>query len=130
MHTYQIQLRETRTAKDDTDDVALFDVTRAEDEQTWRVAAFLSPLFRMMHMEFQASLETRREMVAGLGARTIVERLEHNLELAEQEFLLFALDYPGAPGDPVPLIPYDQVTVHVNGARDGHSPGESGVREE
>ncbi len=130
MHTYQIQLRETRMTKNNTDDVALFDVTRDEDKQTWRVAAFLSPLFRMMHMEFQASLETRREMVAGLGARTIAERLEHNIEPTEQEFLLFASNYPGAPGDPAPLLPYDQVTVRVNEAHDGHPSGESGVRAE
>ena len=52
-------------------------------------------------------------MVAGLGARAIVERLQQGLEPAEGEFLIFAADYPGAPGDPDPLLPYDQVTVGI-----------------
>jgi hypothetical protein len=101
-------------SRDDTDDVALFEV--ACDGRTWRVAAFLTPLFRVLHMEFQASVESRRDMVAGLGARAIVERLEQGLEPADQEFLVFAVDYPGAPGDPAPLLPYEQMTICVDGA--------------
>ena len=50
MRSYQVQLRETRMATDGTDDVALFDVAREEDGQTWRVAVFLSPLFRWVRM--------------------------------------------------------------------------------
>jgi len=50
-------------------------------------------------------------MVTGLGARAIVERLKQGLEPADQEFLVFATNYLGAPGDPDPLLPYDQVTV-------------------
>jgi hypothetical protein len=29
--------------------------------------------------------------------------------------LVLATDYPGAPGDPNPLVPYDLLTVHVDG---------------
>jgi hypothetical protein len=117
MHSYEVRLRETRMSEDDTDDVALFDVTCEEDERTWRVAAFLTPLFRVLHMEFQASVESRRDMVAGLGARAIVEQLEQGLEPADQEFLVFAVDYPGAPGDPDPLLPYERVIVRGDGMR-------------
>ena len=116
MSNYQILLRETRMATDDTDDVALFDVTCEEDGQTWRVPVFLSPLFRVLHMEFQASAENRREMVAGLGARAIAERLKRGLEPVE-ESLVFAIDYPGAPGEPNPLVPYERVTVHMDEAK-------------
>jgi hypothetical protein len=119
--SYRIELRETRMSKDDADDVALFDVTREEEGQTWFVAAFLSPLFRVIHMESQNPVESRRDMVAGLGARAIAERLEQGLEPAEQEFLVFAVDYPGAPGDPDPLLPYDHVIVRVDGAKRGSS---------
>ncbi len=117
MRSYQVRLLETRMSKDETDDVALFDVTCEEDGRTWRVTAFLAPLFRVLHMEFQASVESRREMVAGLGARAIVERLSQGLEPADQEFLVFAIDYPGAPGDPDPLWPYEQVTVCADEAK-------------
>jgi hypothetical protein len=116
MCIYQIQLRETRMATDDTDDVALFDVTREGDGQTWHVPVFLSPLFRVLHMEFQASIESRREMVAGLGARAIAGRLKQGLEPVE-EGLLLAIDYPGAPGDPDPIVPYERVTVRMEKAR-------------
>jgi hypothetical protein len=68
MRSYRIELRETRMSKDDADDVALFDVTREGEGQTRSVAAFLSPLFRVMHMESQAPVESRRNMVAGWGA--------------------------------------------------------------
>ncbi len=112
MHSYKIRLYETRVAEDDTDDVALFDVTCEEDGQTLRVPVFLSPLFRALQMGSQASVESRREMVAGLGARAIVERLKLGLGPPEG-FLVLTTDYPGAPGDPDPLFPYDQVTVLV-----------------
>lgn len=111
--SYQIRLRETRMATDDTDDVALFDVTCEEDGRTWQVPVVLSPLFRVLHMEFQAPVESRREMVAGLGARAIAERLEQGLDPAE-EILVFAIDYPGAPGEPNPLVPYERVKVPVD----------------
>ena len=116
MSTYQIRLRETRMATDDTDDIALFDVTCEEDGRTWQVPVVLSPLFRVLHMEFQAPVKSRREMVAGLGARAIAERLRQGLEPAE-EILVFAIDYPGAPGEPNPLVPYERVTVPVDEAK-------------
>jgi hypothetical protein len=117
MRSYQVRLRETRMATDGTDDVALFDVAHEEDGQTWRVAVFLSPLFRWVRMGPGASVESRREMVAGMGARVITERLKRGLEPAEQEFVILATDYPGAPDPPDPLKPYDQVTVHENEAQ-------------
>jgi hypothetical protein len=113
MRSYQIQLLETRMSADETDDVALFDVTREENGQTWRVPVFLSPLFRALRMESQASVESRREMVAGLGARAITERLRRGLEPPFEKPLIFATDYPGAPGDPNTFLPYDLATVHV-----------------
>jgi len=117
MRSYQIQLRETRMATDGTDDVALFDIACEEDGQTWRVAVFLSPLFRWVRMGPGASVESRRETVAGMGARAITERLKMGLEPSEQEFLVLATDYPGAPGDPDLLLPYEQVTVCVGEAQ-------------
>jgi hypothetical protein len=116
MHTYQIRLRETRMATDGTDDVALFDVDREEDGRTWRVAVFLSPLFRWVRMGPGASVESRREMVAGLGAQAIEERLKQGLEPTEQELLVLAINYPGAPGAPDPRLPYEQVTVYIDEA--------------
>ena len=101
---------------DDTDDVALFDITCDEDGQTWRVPVFLSPLFRWARMGSRASVESRREMVAGLGARAIAERLKGGQEPAEDEFVVLAIDYPGAPGEPDPLLPYEHVTVCVGEA--------------
>jgi len=111
MHSYQIRLRETRMATDETDDIALFDVTCEGDGRTWRVPVFLSPLFRVLQMGSQAPVESRRETVAGLGARAIAERLKQGLEPPFEEFLVFAAGYPGAPGDPNPLLPYDYVIV-------------------
>jgi len=53
-------------------------------------------------------------MVAGLGLRAIVSRLEQGDGIADGEALVFAVDYPGAPHIPEPLMPYDDVTVHVH----------------
>jgi hypothetical protein len=111
MSCFQIRLFETRMTTDDTDDVALFDVICDKDDRTWRVPVFLSPLFRALHVGVLPSVESRREMVAGLGARAIVERLKTGLEPPYGEGIILAVDYPGAPGDPNPLSPYDQVTV-------------------
>lgn len=111
MRCYRILLRETRMTTDNADDVALFDVTCEEDEQTWRVPVFLSPLFRVLRMGSRASVEDRREMVAGLGARAVAERLQQGLEPPFEKSLIFATDYPGAPGNPDPLLPFDVVTV-------------------
>ncbi len=111
MGSYRIRLRETRIAEDGTDDVAVFDVVREEDGQTWQVPAFLSPLFRVLYMEPDPPLERRRDMVAGLGARAIVERLERGREPADLGSLVFAIDYPGVPGEPDLLIPYERVII-------------------
>ncbi len=113
MSSYRIRLREIRLATDGTDDVALFDVTREEDGETWVLPALLSPLFRLVRMSASASSDRRRDMVAGLGARAIAERLGHGVDPSEVEALLFALDYPGAPGDPEPLSSYEQATIEV-----------------
>jgi hypothetical protein len=113
MASYRIQLRETRLATDGTDDVALFDVTRAEDGAAWIVPAYLSPLFRLMQMRVNASPDRRREMVAGLGARAIVEQLTKGVDPPSVGPLLFTVDYPGSPGDPEPLSSYEQATVEL-----------------
>ena len=110
MNAYEIRLYETRMTENDTDDVALFDVT-CKDGRAWRVPVFLSPLFRVLCMGALPSVENRRDMVAGLGARAIVERLEQGLEPPFEGSLVFAADYPGAPGDPNPLSPYEHVIV-------------------
>ena len=113
MASYRIELRETRLSENGTDDVALFDVTREEDGETWTVPAYVSPLFRVMRMHAGAPPEQRRDMVAGMGARAIVEHLKKGAgpPLAPQ---LFAVDYPGAPGEPQSLSPYEHATVVVD----------------
>ncbi len=111
MPSYQVRLSETRIAEEGADDVALFDVNSRDDGRSWRVSAFVSPLFRFLRMGSLASTERRRDMVAGLGARAIAERLQRGWEPTEGEFLVFAINYPGSPGDPDPLLPYDEVTV-------------------
>jgi hypothetical protein len=111
MSCYRIHLYETRVTTNDTDDVALFDVISDKDGRTWRVPIFLSPLFRVLHIGVLPSVESRREMVGGLGARAIVERLKQGLEPPFEGGIILAVDYPGAPGAPSPLSPYDQVTV-------------------
>ncbi|MGD8996534.1 MAG: hypothetical protein PVH80_00365 [Anaerolineae bacterium] len=113
MSSYRIELRETRLATDGTDDVALFDLTRGEDGATWIVSAYLSPLFRVLQMQTNASPDRRRDMVAGLGASAIVQQLKKGAEPARVGPLVFAIDYPGAPGDPELLTPYEQATVEV-----------------
>lgn len=100
-------------ATDGTDDVALFDVTREEDGETWIVSALLSPLFRLINMRASASRDSRREMVAGLGARAIVEQLNQGLQLSPNESLLFSLSYPGAPDAPKPLSSYEHLVLEV-----------------
>ena len=112
MASYRVELRETRLSENGTDDVALFDVTREDDGETWIVPTYVSPLFRVMHMHATASDEERRGMVAGLGARAIVEHLK---EGAGPPLVppLFAVDYPGAPGEPQGLSAYEQATVVV-----------------
>jgi hypothetical protein len=113
MSSYRIQLREIRLATDGTDDVALFDVTREEDRTTWILPAYLSPLFRLMQAQANASPDWRRDMVGGLGARAIVEQLTKGVEPPLVGPLVFTVDYPGAPGDPELLLPYEQATVQV-----------------
>jgi hypothetical protein len=113
MASYRIELRETRLSEHGTDDVALFDVTREQDGETWTVPAYVSPLFQVMHMHAGASPEQRRDMVAGLGARAIVEHLKKGA-VPPLAPLLFALDYPGAPGEPQRLSPYEHATVVVD----------------
>ncbi len=113
MSCYEVLLREIRLATDGTDDVALFDITREEDGARWIVPAFLSPLFRVVHMSASVPEDRRRDMVAGLGARAIVEKLRQGVEPALIGSVLFALDYPGAPGDPEPLSAYGQAIVEV-----------------
>jgi hypothetical protein len=113
MSSYRIRLREIRLATDGTDDVALFDVTREGDGEKWIVPAFLSPLFRLVRMSASVSADRRRDMVAGLGARAIMEQLSRGVEPYQVECLLFTLDYPGAPGDPEPLSSYEQATIEV-----------------
>jgi hypothetical protein len=105
-------LRETRLSENGTDDVALFDVTREDDGETWIIPTYVSPLFRVMQMHASASAEERRGMVAGLGARAIVEYLKEGAG-PPLVHLLFAVDYPGAPGEPESLFPYEQATVAV-----------------
>lgn len=116
MSTYRIRLHETRLTTEDIDDVALFDVTREEDGQTWRVPVYMSPLFRVLHVESRVSDESRREMVAGLGARAVAERLRRGAEPPFERALVLAIDYPGAPGDPEPLPEYEHVTVRADDA--------------
>ncbi len=111
MSTYQIRLYETRMTENDTDDVALFDVTCDNDGRTWRVPVFLSPLFRILHMGALPEAKSRQDMVAGLGARAIAERLSQGLEPPFEESLVFTVQYPGAPDDPNPLLPYKRVLV-------------------
>lgn len=113
MSSYRIELREIRLAADGTDDVALFDVTREEDGTTWIVPAYLSPLFRLMQMQANTSPDRRRDMVAGLGARAIVEQLARGEEPPLARPLVFTVDYPGAPGDPELLSPHEKATVEV-----------------
>jgi len=114
MYSYQIRLLETRMAEDGADDVALFDVSREEDGQTWRVPVFLSPLFRWLHIGPQAAVENRRQMVAGLGAREIAEQLQRGLEPTDLGALVLAADCPGVPDDPAPLPSYEQLIVRVD----------------
>ncbi len=115
MQSYQVQLFETRLSEGDIDivgdDVALFDVIR-DDGESWRVATFLSPLFRVLHMDFRASLTKREQIVSGLGAREIVERLKQGWEPDEETFIVFGADYPGYPGEPA-LIMADRIVVDV-----------------
>ncbi len=113
MVSYRVQLREVRLATDGTDDVALFDVAREEDGATWIIPAYLSPLFRLVHMSAPISADERREMVAGLGARALVGQLREGVDPGLVDGLLFAVDYPGAPDDPDPLASYDRLTVEV-----------------
>jgi hypothetical protein len=111
MSTYRVQLHEIRITEDDKDDVAIFDVTCEEDGRRWQVPVFLSPLFRVLRMVAMPPSDRRKDMVAGLGAREITERLKQGLEPPFDGSMVFAADYPGAPGDPNPLLPYDQVIV-------------------
>lgn len=113
MTSYHIQLREIRLATDGTDDVALFDVKREEDGETWVVPALLSPLFRLVNMQATASADSRRDMVAGLGVRAIVERLNQGAEPPLPDPPLLSLSYPGAPDEPEPFSSYEYVTIKV-----------------
>jgi hypothetical protein len=114
MPAYQIQLREMRLATDGTDDVAIFDVVRKGDkQQVWHVPAYLTPLFRIVQMELGAPAESRQDMVAGLGARAIIETLKKGVEPPIENRLVFAIDYPGAPGLPNPMPDYEDIDVYV-----------------
>jgi hypothetical protein len=111
MCSYHVKLRETRMTTEGIDDVALFDVIREKDGESWQVPVFLSPLFRLMQMNLGAAVEDRRDMVAGLGARAISERLLRGQEPSSEDMLVFAIDYPGAPSDPNPLATYEHIVV-------------------
>ena len=109
MDTFEIRLYETRMTEDNTDDVALFDVI-CQGGKNWRIPVFLSPLFRVLWLGAMPLVETRREMIVGLGMRAIVDRLVQGLEPPFEDFLVFATDYPGSPGEPTPLF-FEQVIV-------------------
>lgn len=111
MCSYHVKLRETRMTTEGTDDVALFDVIREQDGESWQVPVFLSPLFRLTQMKLGAAVEDRRDMVAGLGARAISEQLLRGREPSSGDMLVFAIDYPGAPGAPNPLPTYENIVV-------------------
>jgi len=64
-----------------------------------------------MQMNLGAAVEDRRDMVAGLGARAISERLLRGQEPSSEDMLVFAIDYPGAPSDPNPLATYEHIFV-------------------
>jgi hypothetical protein len=52
-------------------------------------------------------------MVAGLGARAIIETLKKGVEPPIENRLVFAIDYPGAPGLPNPMPDYEDIDVYV-----------------
>ena len=111
---YEINLKETRLAADDRDDdVALFDVSAGNSDCVLQVPVYLSPLFRLIHMPVQPSPDERREMVAALGARAIVEHLQDGGDLSDEVSFVFGTKYPGAPHEPRPLKPYEQVRVRI-----------------
>ena len=113
MGTYNVRLLETRISDCEADDTAIFQVTGEDDGQDWQVAAVISPLFRVLRMTRNASLDERRDMVAGLGARGIVERLENGLPLEHGGYVVIAEEYPGAPASPEPIRDYEQITVNT-----------------
>jgi len=108
---YEIELKETRLAERGRgDDVALFEV-RENGEKGEQVTVYLTPLFRVLQMKGERSPEARAEMVAGLGARAIVERLHSGEGPQEIERVKLGESYPGAPGEPEPLDEYELFVV-------------------
>jgi hypothetical protein len=65
-------------------------------------------------MDLKASEERRHEMVAGLGARAIADRLRRGMEPPFEEQVVLASIYPGAPGAPEPLRTYENVSIKVD----------------
>jgi hypothetical protein len=65
-------------------------------------------------MDLKASEERRQEMVAGLGARAIVDRLRRGLEPPFEESVILASIYPGAPGTPEPLEICETISINVD----------------
>lgn len=111
MTKYNVRLLETRMSDFGGDDAAIFSVTCEENGRAWQVAALLSPLFRHLHMERAPSIETRRDMVAGMGVRAISEQLEQGLSLEDVTYLVLGERYVGAPGAPEPIGEDEQVAI-------------------
>lgn len=67
-------------------------------------------------MDAGVGAHERRDMVAVLGLRAIVEKLR-GPGICSGECMVFAIDYPGAPEAPACLMPYDDVTVSAPAIR-------------
>ena len=111
-HVYDIRFDgyEPLTGRDYT--LARFDVTKDDGVKTWQVQVKARPSLREALGE-QAAQYDDRDLVAGLGAQTIIVMLQNGIEAFEDAVVLDASHYPGRAGEPAIVPDYRHITLRV-----------------
>lgn len=98
--------------------LARFNVTKDDGVKGWEVRIKARHSLREA-LGGRVQQYDDRDLVAGLGAQTIIVMLENGLEPFEHDVVLDAAHYPGRAGEPAILPDYQHVTLRVEATPEG-----------